>query len=378
MRKCLLLLALLSAAALAGGATAVSVESSLPPAIGTGALPFGFSPSAHGDGAGYYFWDSNETDSWAPTYGWRTPTGHMGWRGDDTFWTTTLPFAVTFCGVKHNAGSNVYVGSNGIVGFMSAKMEEPINQDIPVTATPNAIIAAFWDNLDGYSTGDISVDLVGTAPNRAFFITYSPWFYDLAPSDPIEFQVLIRETSVPGINNTIELRFRDVIGDSWRDGGFSATVGLENNSGVTAAKYSYNHEVISNNLAVRFVDSQFVDDQIGDFHLVVPEDGAVIMVGEWVDFRWQTPEYSGHGAVTYELYLADNPNFDDPVIFNVGGNPTFSYVFGSDDTGTYWWKVKATESDIDLYKWSEETNQFVISDVAVTDASWGQIKASFE
>ncbi|MCX7022822.1 MAG: hypothetical protein NTW26_11235 [bacterium] len=378
MRKSLLLLVLLSAAALAGGAIAVQAESSLPPAVGTGALPLGYSPLALGGGAGYYYWDSTETDIWAPTYGWRSPVHHMGWRGDDTYWATTLPFAVTFCGIHHNEGTNLYVGSNGIVGFMASKMEEPINQNIPVSATPNAIMAALWDDLDGCTSGDISLDLIGTRPDRALFITYSPWYYDLSPVDPIEFQILIRETDVPGINNTIEFRYKDVIGDSWRDGGFSATVGLENNSGVTAAKYSYNLEALTNQLAVRFVDSQFVDSQLGDFHLVVPEDGSIVMIGDWVDFQWQASEYSGHGTVTYDLFLDDDPSFDNPTVFDTGTNTTFRYVFGSDDTGTYWWKVKATESVIDLYKWSEETNQLIVSDTAVAETTWGQIKADFE
>ncbi|HUT97482.1 MAG TPA: hypothetical protein VM054_00225 [bacterium] len=378
MRKYLFLLVLLSAVAFAGGAVALQAESSLPPAVGTGALPFGLSPPAQGGGAGYYFWDSAETDTWAPTYGWRSPVNHMGWHGDDVFWTTSLPFTVTFCGIRHNAGTNLYVGSNGIVGFMSQKMDEPINQNIPVSASPNAIMAVFWDNLTGYTYGDISVDLIGTAPNRALFVTYSPWYYDLAPSDPIEFQVLIRETDVSGINNTIEFRYKDVIGDSWRDNGFSATVGLENNSGVIAAKYSYNTPFITGQLAVRFVDSQFVDSQLGDFHLIAPEDGYTAVVGEWVDFQWQASEYTGHGTVTYELYLDDSPDFSDPAIFDVGTDTNYRYVFGSDDTGTYWWKVLATESVIGLDKWSEETNQLIISGVDVTVSTWGQIKADFE
>jgi hypothetical protein len=378
MKKCLLLLALLSAAALAGSAVAVQAEDPLPSAVGPVAVSSGFSPLAHGGGAGYYYWDSHETDVWAPTYGWRNPVHHMGWRGDDVYWTTSLPFDVTFCGIHHNEGSNLYVGSNGIVGFMSPGMDEPINQDIPVSAAPNAIMAVFWDNLEGSTTGDISVDVVGTEPDRALFITYSPWYYDLAPSDPIEFQILIRETDVPHINNTVEFRYKDVVGDSWRDNGLSATVGLENNSGVTAAKYSYNQPIITGELAVRFVDSLYVDDQIGDFHLVFPEDGYVAMVGEWIDFRWDAAEYSGHGTLTYELFLDDSPSFNDPTIFDVGTDTHFRYVFGSDDTGTYWWKVKATESDIELYKWSEETNKLIISDEAVYESSWGQIKASFE
>jgi hypothetical protein len=378
MKKCMMFLALFSAAALAVGAISVHAESAVAPVVGSGALPYGvFSPLAHGDGAGYYYWDSTETSVWAPTYAWRTPSNPQGWSGDDTYWTTSLPFAVTFCGIRHGAGSNLYVGSNGIVGFAASKMDEPINQNIPVSTAPNSIIAIFWDNLAGYTNGDISLDLVGTSPNRALFVTYSPWYYDLAPSDPIEFQILIRETNVSGINNTIEFRYKDVVGDSWRDNGFSATVGLENNSGTTAAKYSYNEEVIPNQFAIRFVDKDYVDNQVGDFHLVNPPDGYEGDVGERIEFRWQEPEYSGGGVVTYKLYLADNPDFHDSLVFDTGTEPTFSYVFGSDDRGVYWWKVKATESILGLYKWSEETFMLDIES-AVTDTTWGQIKASFE
>ncbi len=379
MRKALVFLVLLSATAFAAGAISVETDGVLGSSAGLGVFPLGvYSPMTQGDGAGYYFWDSTETDLWAPNYAWRTPSHPQGWQGDDTYWITSLPFAVTFCGIRHTAGSNFYVGSNGILGFAAASMSEPINQNIPVSTAPNAIIAVFWDNLAGYVAGSISLDLVGSEPDRAWFISYSPWFYDLAPSDPIEFQVLIRETDVAGINNTIEFRYKDVVGDSWRDNGFSATVGLENNSGTTAAKYSYNQEVIPNQFAIRFVDKQYVDSQIGRFHLIIPEDGYVGEVGEEIVFRWQEPEYTGEGVVTYELYLADNEGFDDARIFDTGTNPTLSYIFGSDDTGTYWWKVKATESVLGLYEWSEETNRLIISDVAVQDTTWGQIKATFE
>jgi hypothetical protein len=78
------------------------------------------------------------------------------------------------------------------------------------------------------------------------------------------------------------------------------------------------------------------------------------------------------------MYLDDDPSFSNPTIFDIGTDTSFRYVFGSDDTGTYWWKVIATESVLGLSKWSEETNRLVISDVGVTDSSWGRIKANFE
>jgi len=345
------------------------------PAVGAVPPPFG--GESRGSGAGYYCWDSNETNPWAPDYSWRYPVHRMGWRGDDTFWTTTLPFKVTFCGVTHQAGENIYVGANGIVGFAAQGMDDPINQNIPNSATPNAVMAVLWDNLHGYAAGDIAVDLAGSAPSRSLFITYSPWYYYGAPADPIEFQLVIRETDVEGINNTIDFRYKDVVGDSWRDYGLSATVGLENAAGSAAAKYSYNQPDIMNRLAIRFVDVVFVDNQVGPFHLIVPEDGYVANVGEWIDFRWQQPEYDGYGEVTYRLYIDKDPNFGNPKIYDTGTSPSFRYVFGYDEAGTYWWKVRAEESVLGLTRWSEETRKLIVSDVAVTPTTWGRIKAEF-
>jgi len=373
MRKVLIFVLLASVSVFAAATVSVQEESASAPQAVT--LWSGYSPLLAGDGAGYYFWDSHETGDWAPSYNWRTPRNPQGWRGDDTYWTTSLPFDVRFCGTNHAAGSSFYVGSNGIMGFSNNGMNDPINQNLPNSATPNNIIAPFWDNLAGYSTGDIWVEVAGSAPTRKLCVSYSPWYFYEASADPIEFQVLIYEAPISGVNNSVEFRYKDVIGDSWRDNGFSATVGMENSGGTDAVLYSYNEEIISNQFAILFVDMNWVDDQVGEFNLLTPEDGALFEPGDTVPFTWEAPDYSGHGELKYTFYMADNDSFEDPLVFERGGQTWFEYIFGDDDTGQYWWKVKAKETDLGITVWCNDVFNFVVSSPSVENTTWGQIKA---
>ncbi|MCX7022821.1 MAG: hypothetical protein NTW26_11230 [bacterium] len=358
-------------------AATVSVQEESPSTSPPVAIWSGYSPLLFGDGAGYYFWDSNETSDWAPVYNWRTPRNPQGWRGDDTHWTLSTPFAIQFCGTTHSSGTNFYVGSNGFMGFTNNGMDNPINQNLPSTAAPNNVIAPFWDNLAGYSTGDIYVEVAGSAPTRKLCISYSPWYFYEAAADPIEFQVLIYEAPMAGVNNSIELRYKDVIGDSWRDNGFSATVGLENSSGTDAVLYSYNQDIISNQFSILFVDQNWVDDQLGEFNLLTPVDGDLVYTGDTVNFTWEAPEYSGHGTVEYTLYIADNEQFNNPMIFDRGGHAWFDYIFGDGDSGDYWWKVYAEETDIGISQWCNDVFDFTVTGVSVDETTWGQIKAVF-
>ncbi len=375
MHKVLFFILLVSVSVFAAATLSVQEESPSTPVVT--ALHPEFAPLIFGDGAGYYFWDSHEASEWAPVYNWRTPHNPQGWQGDDTYWTTTLPFDVKFCGGDHSAGSNFYIGSNGILGFGSTGMDDPINQNLPNSTSPNNIIAAFWDNLAGYSTGEIYVETAGSAPTRKLVISYSPWYFYEASADPIEFQILIYEAPLTTVNNSIELRYKDVIGDSWRDNGTSATVGLENSSGSDAVQYSYNQEIISNQLAILFVDTNWVDDQMGEFNLLTPGDGDLVYTGETIHFSWEVPDYTGHGHIHYTLYIADNSDFNNPMVFDRGLNAWFDYIFGTDDTGHYWWKVYAEEDDIGINEWCNDVFDFIVTGVGVTNTTWGQIKAEF-
>jgi hypothetical protein len=334
-------------------------------------------PPRGGVDAGYYFWDSMETGKWAPEYEWYEPFGAQGWCDDDACWSAVTPFDIRFCDEDYPAGSTLYVGSNGVLGFSNGGMTAAINQAIPDPTQPNGVISPLWDNLHGSTDGDIWLDLDGTAPERRWYITYSPWYFDSSTQDPIEFQVVIYESDTAGANNTIEFRYRDVVGDSWRDHGASATVGLENAPGGDAARYSFDSPIIPDEFAVRFVDQCYVDDQLGAFGLSTPEDDSIYGPGVTVHFTWEASEYGGHGRLMYALHLSRDPEFGEVLVFDTGSETGMDYVFGTGETGHYWWKVQARESDLDLTRWSDEVYSFEVSDSELVESSWGTIKAGF-
>ncbi|OGD71782.1 MAG: hypothetical protein A2Y64_07355 [Candidatus Coatesbacteria bacterium RBG_13_66_14] len=336
-----------------------------------------FIPPRGGADAGYYFWDSMEAGEWAPVYEWFNPSDAQGWCGDDVCWSALAPFDIRFCGELHLAGSTVYVGSNGAVGFTEPGMAEPINQRIPDPAPPNGVIAPLWDNLHGSADGEIYLDLDGTAPERRWYITWSPWYFDHTWLDPIEFQIVFHETDTDGVNNTVEFRYRDLDGDSWRDHGASATVGLEDGSGLEAARYSFNQPVIPDEFAVRFVDQGYVDDHLGAFGLLTPDDGSVVGPGVPVRFSWEASEYGGHGQLLYALSLSRDPDFGDVRVFDTGADAWMDYIFGTGEIGPYWWKVMARETDLGLTRWSEGVFTLEVSASVIVESSWGTIKAEF-
>ncbi len=325
-----------------------------------------------GEGAGYYYWDSNETGEWAPEYNWIDASGgdDLG-TGDDASFTVTTPFAIRFCNRNYAVGSTAYVGCNGALSFKNAGIPAA-NQNIPASPVPNALIAAAWDDLRG-TTGDHLYSYLDP-PNelRIWVISYDPWhrFYSIGP---FRFQIQIYECLVTGMNNTIELHYQTVQSGGYNLGQ-SATVGLENWDGSQAAAYSYNDDLEAD-FAIRFVCSRYVDAQIGEFHLLSPPDGYVFYPPETVHFTWEEAEYWGDGMLTYTFLLGREPDLSDAMEIDCGDNVWFDYTFEYEDWGDWYWSVLAEESDLGLSRMAEIWSIQVGEDV--TETTWGQIKASY-
>ncbi|HUT97485.1 MAG TPA: hypothetical protein VM054_00240 [bacterium] len=369
MRKTiLLLLVALTAAwgyAIEAGGTAA--------AVALRAVSPDFGPLVAGSGAGYYFWDSNETDDWAPMYDWIDAGGgtDLG-TGDEASFTVTTPFFIRFCNRDYSAGSTVYVGCNGALSFRNAGIPAA-NQDIPSTTAPNALAAVAWDDLRGI-TGDHLYSYLDTSGDLdVWVLSYDPWHRYLSVG-PFRFQIQIYERPVEGINNTVEFHYQTVLA-SGINLGHSATVGLENWGGTEAAAYSYNTNLEAE-FAIRFADTHLVDDQLGAFHLLTPEDGYDFMYEETVHFTWEAPEYSGHGNVTYTFLLGRAPDLSDAEEYDCGTNTWFDYFFGDGYDSQWFWSVRADESDLGLSRMAEEIWSLE-GNWDVTEATWGQIKAAF-
>jgi len=119
------------------------------------------------DTFGYKWTDSDEADG--PVYSWVdiTGSGSSVSLGDDAYSVDlNLGFTFNFYGVDY---TSVKICSNGFLSFTSTATSYT-NGNIPDTATPNDIIALFWDDLNPSSSGNIYY--YADAANDRFIVSY--------------------------------------------------------------------------------------------------------------------------------------------------------------------------------------------------------------
>ncbi|GAB4160572.1 MAG: hypothetical protein Fur0021_32730 [Candidatus Promineifilaceae bacterium] len=149
--------------------------------------------------------------------------------GTNTYTQVNLGFPFDFYG---NSYEQMYVASNGFVSF-GAGYTNNGNGTIPNTSTPNNAIYGLWDYL---------YPVAGTANGLIYTRQISPTLYAVqwervghccTGSSPETFQILL-----DGSDNSVTLQYQDVSLVN------SATVGVENDSGLKATQISYNQNGI--------------------------------------------------------------------------------------------------------------------------------------
>jgi subtilisin family serine protease len=183
------------------------------------------------------------------TFSWIDPAGMTAIvLGDDQVSPAQpLPFPFTFYGQTY---TNLYVGSNGLLGFANAGMTKFVNADIPSADTPNNMLYPFWDDLYPPGGGSILIGTVGTAPNRSVVVSWVglPHF-GYTNTVTFTFQAILNEAG-----NDIVFQYQDVQpADSRYGRGLSATIGVEDGTGAVARKVSFNGStLLTNNQAIAF------------------------------------------------------------------------------------------------------------------------------
>jgi hypothetical protein len=185
-----------------------------------------------------YMWTDSKTPTDTVSYDWidaRDGTAIFSTLPiDDNVQTVNLPFNFSFYGTQYNQGNSLWVSTNGFVSFTSLGNSYPNNTDIPNTAVPNNIIAAYWDDLYATSTEpNVYYKTIGTSPNRKFVIM---WDYVLIKANGarITFEIILYETS-----HNIKVQYNVVTSGA---NGVNATVGIEDNGGTTGSVYSSNSQ----------------------------------------------------------------------------------------------------------------------------------------
>ncbi len=182
---------------------------------------------------------------------WINPSGMMALAlsDDSASGAVPLPFPFTFYGQTY---SNVYVGSNGLLGFREAGVSLQFPTPLPNPYAPNAALYPLWSDLDPGAGGSVRIGTVGAAPNRVWVASWVgvPHWADADGS--FTFQVLLYET-----RNDIVFQYLDANpGNPTNGAGRTATIGIENPNGAIAREFSSGGRVLlTNGQAIAFTMS---------------------------------------------------------------------------------------------------------------------------
>ncbi|CAM5657558.1 hypothetical protein SAVIM338S_06685 [Streptomyces avidinii] len=164
--------------------------------------------------------------------------------GDNTTERVDLPFPLPLYGKTYG---QAWIGTNGTISFGGNNTAD-VNGDIPSSATPNAALYPFWDDLVVGAAGSgsgVFTSVTGTAPHRQYVIEWREVSHWSAQADKFSFSAAIGE------DGAVRYSYKGTGGTGIK-GGSTATVGVENATGTDAYRYSFNTPVITDGLSIAF------------------------------------------------------------------------------------------------------------------------------
>ncbi|MFJ2026717.1 S8 family serine peptidase [Streptomyces sp. NPDC087897] len=204
---------------------------------------------------------------------WVAGTDKLNVSGDAANVKIDLPFPAPFYGETHRSA---WVSTNGYLNFAAANSSNA-NTALPRTATPNAALYPFWDDLlVRPDAGGVYTALRGTYPNRTFVVEWRDIVSWYDQDAPFSFSAEIGE------NGSVTYRYKDLSDASGSySTGRSATVGVENAAGTDAFEYSFNTEALTDGLSLAFrtTKSGVVLGTVKDDNDGGPVSGAEVAVG---------------------------------------------------------------------------------------------------
>ncbi|MGW4389633.1 S8 family serine peptidase [Streptomyces sp. NPDC004685] len=181
----------------------------------------------------------NSGNSCAPaTYSWISGSSKVSLSGDEDAKTVSLPFPVSFYGVKYTSAA---VTTDGLINFLSPRIGDYANEALPTEAQPNGIVAPFWDDLTLDKKSSVQTATTGKTGSRKFAVVWNNVLFADGGSNRATFEAVFDEAT-----GAITFQYQSVAGK-----GASATVGIENQAGTDALQYSYDQAVLTNGSAIR-------------------------------------------------------------------------------------------------------------------------------
>jgi hypothetical protein len=257
------------------------------------------------------------------------------------------PFPIGFTFNFYGAGyTEFYVASNGFIGFgPTTGYHKFTNVQLPVTTSPNNMVAWLWDDLiprddsavyyQSFS-GKLVIQFVRYGNNNSGYA-----------NERVDAEVILYASG------RILIQYSSFT-SNWP---FSlCTVGLENADGTDGLSVAYNAPYLHNALAMQFTNDLFPPEPPVP---ASPADGAIEQPAT-VTLKWNVAD----GAASYRLQAATNNAFDPPsVIFDDSTLITTSQPVGPlASLKIYYWRVKA-ENTHGASAWSPQ-RKFTTNDLS--------------
>jgi len=272
-----------------------------------------------------------------------------GYANNESYGPFNTGFDFTYFGNIYN---QFYVSSNGLVSF-GAGSTDPSEDPIPTAATPNDMIAAFWDDLVIDPSGNILYTTIGAAPNRKLIVQFRNIGFYSGPVYVGTFSVILYETS-----NKIQVQYRVIILPSVPlSHGESATIGIENYDGTAGVQYAYHNGAAANTgKAISFTpsgasytmnDNALYDGVYLTTNITLPDPGITALtsptenaiIGTSHTFEWAPSNY----AANYSLRISTNSNLSGATLYDAGSNLSYD-ISGLTEGVTYYWGVFASNA----------------------------------
>jgi len=187
--------------------------------------------------------------------------------GDDDYVDIDLPFPFTYYGSTY-IRPKVWLSTNGFLSFVDPGGSHPDDRTtLPHTASPNATLCAFWDDLWVDSAASVRTATVGTAPNRRFVIEWRNVFIFGNDIDRFSVEIVLAETG--------EISFNYAALDTSAEQGAAATVGVEDIAGANGVQHSYRQPVLRSGTAVVFAPTGMVATPPGLLIASTARNGAI-------------------------------------------------------------------------------------------------------
>ena len=209
------------------------------------------------DEYGYYIYDSGDNGyDMAPVYNWieidpsyggngtdlnLSNNGDGNWSGNGSIAHVNLPFNFRFYGIDY---TEITVSTNGWVALGNSDVQSFRNYPIPGAGGPSPMIAAFWDDLETTSSGDVFTYF--DSNNEFVIIEWSDMRTNNYNSEETFQMILYNDSSLPNGDGNIKIQykvFNNTSSGIWNSyppihGGYS-TIGIENHLANQGLQYSY-------------------------------------------------------------------------------------------------------------------------------------------